>query len=87
MADGLVFTCALDRPADVRILTDPDVERVGPEELGQAAYGNLMRVPVTHEEIPFEGTILHSFYGDSHFVASQALFLLKPERIEEIPSP
>ncbi|MFB6947097.1 immunity 49 family protein [Streptomyces sp. NPDC060286] len=75
VADGLVFAYALDRPTDVRILTDPDVERVGLEELGQAAYGNLMRVPVTREEIPLEGTILHSFYGDSHFVGSKALFL------------
>ncbi|WP_405687085.1 immunity 49 family protein [Streptomyces sp. NBC_00057] len=75
VADGLVFAYALDRPTDVRILTDPDVERVGLEELGQAAFRNLMRIPVTHEEIPFEGTILHSFYGDSHFVGSQALFL------------
>ncbi|WP_326766125.1 immunity 49 family protein [Streptomyces sp. NBC_01591] len=75
VADGLVFAYALDRPTDVRILTDPDVERVGLEKLGQAAYENLMRVPVTHEEVPFEGTVLHSFYGDSHFVGSQALFL------------
>ncbi|MEE1769717.1 immunity 49 family protein [Streptomyces sp. JV185] len=75
VADGLVLAYALDRPTDVRILTDPDVERVGPEELGRAAYENLMRVPVTHEEIPVEGVVLHSFYGDSHFVGSQALFL------------
>ena len=75
VADGLVFAYALDRPTDVRILTDPDVERVDQEELGQAAYENLMRIPVTHEEIPFEGTVLHSFYGESHFVGSQALFL------------
>ncbi|MFD3781098.1 immunity 49 family protein [Streptomyces sp. NPDC058612] len=75
VADGLVFAYALDRPTDVRILTDPDVERVGLEELGRAAYENLMRVPVTHEEIPVEGTILHSFYGDSPFVGSLALYL------------
>ncbi|MBO0918815.1 immunity 49 family protein [Streptomyces laculatispora] len=75
VADGLVFVYALDRPTDVRILTDVDVERAGPEELGRAAYGNLMRLPVTHEEIPLDGTVLHSFYGDSHFVGSQALFL------------
>lgn len=75
VADGLVFAYALDQPTDVRILTDPDVERVGLEELGRAAYENLMRVPVTHEEIPVEGTILHSFYGDSPFVGSLALFL------------
>lgn len=75
VADDLVFVYALDRPTDVRLLTDRDVERVGLQELGQAAYGNLMRVPVTHEEISTEGTILHSLYGDSHFVGSQALFL------------
>ncbi|MFH8517491.1 immunity 49 family protein [Streptomyces gelaticus] len=75
VADGLVFAYALDRPTDVRLLTDPDVERVGLEELGRAAYENLMRVPVTHEEVPVEGAILHSLYGDSHFVGSQALFL------------
>ncbi|MFB6873983.1 immunity 49 family protein [Streptomyces sp. NPDC056323] len=75
VADGLVFAYALDRPTDVRLLTDPDVERVGREELGRAAYENLMRVPVTHEKVPVEGAILHSLYGDSHFVGSQALFL------------
>ncbi|MFJ6573498.1 immunity 49 family protein [Streptomyces sp. NPDC091292] len=75
VADSLVFAYALDRPTDVRVLTDPDVERIGLERLGRAAYENLMRVPVTHEEIPVEGTILHSFYGDSHFVGSLALFL------------
>ncbi|MFF2732654.1 immunity 49 family protein [Streptomyces sp. NPDC058008] len=75
VADGLVFAYALDRPTDIRLLTDPDVERVGLKELGRAAYENLMRVPVTHEEIPVEGTILHSFYGDSPFVGSLALFL------------
>ncbi|MFF9566861.1 immunity 49 family protein [Streptomyces sp. NPDC014685] len=75
VADGLVFAYALDRPTDVRLLTDQDVQRVGAEELGRAAYENLMRVPVTHEEIPVEGTVLHSLYGDSHFVGSQALYL------------
>ncbi len=75
VADGLVLAYALDLPGEVRILTDPDVERCGREELRQAAYENLMRVPVTHEEIPCEGTVLHSFYGDSHFVSSKALFL------------
>ncbi|WP_129842059.1 immunity 49 family protein [Streptomyces sp. RFCAC02] len=88
VADGLVFAYALDRPTDVRILTDRDVERVGIEELGRAAYANLMRVPVTHEEIPHEGTILHSFHGDSHFIGSQALFLsaaVKRVTGEELP--
>ncbi len=76
VADGLVFAYAVDRPDSVRILTDHDVERVGLEELGQAAYANLTRVPVTHDEVPFEdGAILHSLYGDSHFVASKALYL------------
>lgn len=76
VADGLVFAYALDGPTAVRILTDPDVERVGLDELGEAAYANLMRVPVEHEEVSIEGgALLHSVYGDSHFVASKALFL------------
>ncbi|WP_309140400.1 Imm49 family immunity protein [Streptomyces sp. PKU-EA00015] len=76
VADGLVFAYALDRPTSVRILTDPDVERAGLQELGEAAYANLMRVPVEYEEVTIEGhALLHSVYGDSPFVASKALFL------------
>ncbi|MFC9292979.1 immunity 49 family protein [Streptomyces sp. NPDC057011] len=76
VADGLVFAYALDAPTGVRILTDDDVARVGIQELGQAAYANLMRVPVTHEDVPIEGrATLHSVYGDSHFVAAKALYL------------
>ncbi|MFG2874621.1 immunity 49 family protein [Streptomyces sp. NPDC048337] len=76
VADGLVFAYALDGPTSVRVLTDDDVARVGLQELGQAAYGNLMRVPVTHEDVPIEGrATLHSVYGDSHFVAAKALYL------------
>ncbi|MEV7561471.1 immunity 49 family protein [Streptomyces sp. NPDC089795] len=76
VADELVFAYALDEPTRVRSLTDEDVERVGIEELGQAAHANLMRVPVTHEEIALEGhAALQSVYGDSHFVASKALYL------------
>ncbi|QIB47578.1 immunity 49 family protein [Streptomyces aureoverticillatus] len=76
VADGLVFAYALDLPTSVRILTDADVERAGLEELGKAAYANLMRAPVEHDEVPREGgALLHSVYGDSHFVASKALFL------------
>lgn len=76
IADELVFAYAFDGPTSVRSLTDDDVERVGIEELGQAAYANLMRVPVTHEEISLEGhATLQSVYGDSHFVASKALYL------------
>lgn len=76
VADGLVFAYALDGPTSVRILTDADVERAGLEELGRAAYANLMRVPVKHEEVSVEGRAeLHSVYGDSPFVASKALFL------------
>ncbi|GGW42077.1 immunity 49 family protein [Streptomyces xantholiticus] len=76
VADGLVFAYALDQPTTVRILTDPDVERAGLEELGEAAYANLMRIPVEHEEVAIEGrALLHSVYGDSPFVASKALFL------------
>ncbi|WP_424643196.1 hypothetical protein [Embleya sp. AB8] len=60
----------------VRILTDADVERAGPAELGRAAYTNLIRVPVEHDEVPIEGrALLHTVYGDSPFVASKALFL------------
>ncbi|WP_251069956.1 hypothetical protein [Streptomyces sp. ISL-96] len=76
VADGLVFAYALDGPTTVRLLTDPDVERAGLEELGEAAYANLMRVPVEREEVSVEGrALLHSVYGDSPFVASKALFL------------
>ncbi|MFD7256764.1 immunity 49 family protein [Streptomyces sp. NPDC059874] len=76
VADGLVFAYALDGPTSVRILTDDDVARAGLQELGQAAHANLMRAPVTHEEVPIEGrAILHSVYGDSHFVAGKALYL------------
>ncbi|WP_235439242.1 immunity 49 family protein [Streptomyces yangpuensis] len=76
VADELVFAYAFDGPTSVRSLTDGDVERVGIEELGQAAYANLMRVPVGYEEITLEGrATLHSVFGDSHFVASKALYL------------
>ncbi|MGW1867721.1 immunity 49 family protein [Streptomyces mauvecolor] len=81
VAEGLVFAYALDRPTSVRILTDRDVERVGIEALGAAAYANLMRVPVEHDEVPFEdGVRLHTVYGDSHFVASQAVYLSEAVR-------
>ncbi|MGW6024772.1 immunity 49 family protein [Streptomyces sp. NPDC055099] len=81
VAEGLVFAYALDMPASVRMLTDPDVERAGIEELGQAAYANLMRVPVEHDEVPVEGgAVLHSLYGDSPFVASKALYLSETVR-------
>jgi hypothetical protein len=81
VADGLVFAYALDGPTSVRILTDDDVERAGLEDLGQAAHANLMRVPVEHEEVSIDGRArLHSFYGDSLFVASKALFLSEAAR-------
>ncbi|GAB2927143.1 immunity 49 family protein [Streptomyces mayteni] len=76
VADGLVFAYALDAPTSVRILTDQDVARAGREELGQAAYRNLMRVPVAHEVVTVERRArLHVLSGDSPFVASKALFL------------
>ncbi|MEU9115967.1 immunity 49 family protein [Streptomyces sp. NPDC048483] len=76
VADGLVFAYALDGPTTVRILTDGDVARAGLPELGEAAYANLMRIPVEHEEVSFKGrALLHSVYGDSPFIASKALFL------------
>ncbi|MGW7087143.1 immunity 49 family protein [Streptomyces sp. NPDC054871] len=81
VAEGLVFAYALDMPTSVRILTDSDVERAGIEELGQAAYANLMRVPVEHDEVPLEGgALLHSLYGESPFIASKALFLSEAVR-------
>lgn len=76
IADGLVFAYALDTPDLVRSLTDSDVERAGARALGKAAYENLMRVPVQHDEVPVEGgAVLHTVYGDSFFVASKALYL------------
>lgn len=89
VADGLVFAYALDRPDSVRILTDPDVERAELRELGEAASANLMRVPVEHEEVSFEGrALLHSVYGDSPFVASKALFLSELARqVTGVPLP
>ena len=81
VADGLVFAYALDQPTTVRILTDNDVERAGLEDLGRAAYANLMLVPVAHEEVSIEGRAkLHSLYGDSPFVSSKALFLSEAAR-------
>ncbi|MDJ0463803.1 immunity 49 family protein [Streptomyces sp. H27-C3] len=76
VAEGLVFTYALDSPTSVRILTDVDVERAGLEALGAAAYANLMRVPFEYDEIAIEGrALLHSVHGESPFVAGRALFL------------
>ncbi|WP_432037424.1 immunity 49 family protein [Streptomyces cucumeris] len=76
VADGLVLAYALDGPTSVRILTDADVERAGFEELGQAAYTNLARVPVDHEELLIEGRArVHTVRGDSPFVAAKALVL------------
>ncbi|MFJ8387752.1 immunity 49 family protein [Streptomyces sp. NPDC094438] len=88
VADGLVFAYALDRPTSVRILTDRDVERVGLDELGGAAYANLMQVPVEHDEVVEGGARLHTVYGDSHFVASKALYLsqvVKQTTSESLP--
>ncbi|RLU94859.1 hypothetical protein CTZ27_19045 [Streptomyces griseocarneus] len=82
VADGLVFAYALDGPTSVRVLTDHDVGRAGLEELGRAAYANLMRVPVRHEEISVAGRArLHTLHGDSPFVASKALFLSEAARL------
>ncbi|GAA3234560.1 immunity 49 family protein [Streptomyces lavendulae] len=81
VADGLVFAYALDGPTSVRILTDRDVEVAGLQELGRAAYANLMRVPAEYAEVVTEeGARLHSVYGDSHFVAAKALFLSEAAR-------
>ncbi|MEU2833162.1 hypothetical protein ABZ667_31625 [Streptomyces lavendulae] len=81
VADGLVFAYALHGPTSVRILTDRDVEVAGLQELGRAAYANLMRVPAEYAEVVTEeGARLHSVYGDSHFVAAKALFLSEAAR-------
>ncbi|MFE9370100.1 immunity 49 family protein [Streptomyces sp. NPDC006711] len=83
VTDGLVFVYALDLPDAVRVLTDPDVQRVDPQTLGAAAYRNLMAVPAEHEEVAVEsGAVLHSVHGDSHFVASKVLYL--PETVRDL---
>ncbi|MCI4041894.1 immunity 49 family protein [Streptomyces sp. TRM75563] len=75
-ADGLVTALALDTPDAVRMLTDADVERAGLDALKAAGRANLLVEPVEHEEIRTpSGALLHSVYGDSHFVASKALVL------------
>ncbi|WP_257137438.1 immunity 49 family protein [Streptomyces sp. st115] len=75
-ADGLMTALALDAPDTVRMLTDADVERAGLDALKAAGRANLLAEPVAHEEIRTpSGALLHSVYGDSHFVASKALVL------------
>ncbi|WP_103510973.1 immunity 49 family protein [Streptomyces sp. SM13] len=75
-ADGLMTALALDTPDAVRMLTDADVERAGLDALKAAGRTNLLAEPVEHEEIRTpSGALLHSVYGDSHFVASKALVL------------
>ncbi|MFI1226940.1 MULTISPECIES: immunity 49 family protein [unclassified Streptomyces] len=75
-ADGLVTALALDAPDSVRMLTDTDVERAGLDALKAAGRANLLAEPVEHEELRTpSGALLHSVYGDSHFVASKALVL------------
>ncbi|MFD4028462.1 immunity 49 family protein [Streptomyces sp. NPDC058576] len=75
-ADRLVTALALDAPDSVRMLTDADVERAGLDALKAAGRANLLAEPVEHEEIRTpSGALLHSVYGDSHFVASKALVL------------
>lgn len=76
VAEDLVLAYAYDGPTSVRILTDHDLARDGLEDLGQVAHANLADVPVTYDEVPMEGRgTLHSVYGDSHFVATKALYL------------
>ncbi|MFF2851955.1 immunity 49 family protein [Streptomyces sp. NPDC058001] len=89
VAEGLVFAYALDGPTAVRIVTDADVARAGAEKLGEAAYTNLMLVPVQHEDVRIEGrATLHSVYGDSPFIASNALFLSElARRVTGVPLP
>ncbi|MEV6398867.1 immunity 49 family protein [Streptomyces sp. NPDC051907] len=76
VAEGLVAALALDAPSSVRILHDGDVARVGLEELWAAGRANLLAEPVEHDEVRGpQGALLHSVYGDSHFVSSKALAL------------
>ncbi|MER5890671.1 immunity 49 family protein [Streptomyces sp. NPDC001941] len=78
VADGLVLAHALDGPTSVRILTDADVARAGAPELDAAARENLMRVPVRHEEVDVAGRArMVTVFGDSPFVAGQALYLAR----------
>ncbi|WP_258045171.1 immunity 49 family protein [Streptomyces sp. SM11] len=75
-AEGLVTALALDAPDSVRMLTDTDVDRAGLDALKAAGRTNLLAEPVEHEEMRTpSGALLHSVYGDSHFVASKALVL------------
>lgn len=75
-AAGLVTALALDAPDSVRMLADADVERAGLDALTAAGRANLLAEPVEHEEVRTpSGALLHSVYGDSHFVASKALVL------------
>ncbi|MEV0977445.1 immunity 49 family protein [Streptomyces sp. NPDC049915] len=83
VADGLLAALALDTPESVRILHDGDVARVDAEQLWAAGRANLLAEPVRHEEVrTAAGAVLHSVYGDSHFVASRALAL--PELVREV---
>jgi hypothetical protein len=75
-AEGLLTALALDAPDSVRMLTDTDVGRAGLDALKAAGRANLLAEPVEHEEMRTpSGALLHSVYGDSHFVASKALVL------------
>ncbi|POX50976.1 hypothetical protein C3489_21040 [Streptomyces sp. Ru71] len=83
VADGLIAALALDSAESVRLLHDGDVARAGTEELWAAGRANLLAEPVRHEEVRTpSGAVLHSVYGDSHFVASKALVL--PELVRAV---
>jgi hypothetical protein len=83
VAEDLIAALALDGPESVRILGDRDVERAGLDDLWAAGRANLLAEPVEHAEFPGpSGALLHSVYGDSHFVAGKALVL--PELVRAL---
>ena len=76
VSTGLVAVLALDAPDTVRILNDEDVARADFPTLWAAGRANLLAEPVEYEELDGpSGAVLHSVYGDSHFVAAKALVL------------
>jgi hypothetical protein len=83
VAEELIAALALDTPESVRILDDHDVARAGLDALWDAARANLLAEPVEHTRVTGPtGAVLHSVYGDSHFVASKALVL--PELVRAV---
>ncbi|MDG5807950.1 immunity 49 family protein [Streptomyces ossamyceticus] len=76
VTEDLVEALSLDAPTWTRLLDDTDVARAGLDALRAAGRANLLDTQVEHEEVPgLRGALLHSVYGESHFVASKALVL------------